>query len=168
MGVCVSIFNYVNCIYDSTFILLVPINNELFYYLENMSKMEDISQALCSLNNNDTERHLIVITFDHPNHGGGLVHKLGNQDWGKNGEQNPFHAQDMWNMYNESSNTISILIDVVEDYLFGPTQQSRVQVWGVMGFSMGGHSTFVAAANGKLIIMAKKRAKIDEKRAREN
>ncbi|KAI7856401.1 hypothetical protein BDC45DRAFT_437620 [Circinella umbellata] len=118
--------------------------------LQNMSKMEDICQALCSLNNNTTERHLIVITFDHPNHGGRLVHKLGNQDWGKNGQGNPFHAQDMWHMYNESSNTVSSLIDIVEDYLFGPTQQSRVQVWGVMGFSMGGHSTFVAAANGKI------------------
>ncbi|KAI9490038.1 hypothetical protein BDB00DRAFT_769568 [Zychaea mexicana] len=120
--------------------------------LQNMSKMEEISQALCSLNASNKDRHLVVITFDHPNHGSRLVHKLGNFAWKEGRHENPFHAQDMWSMYNESSRTVSALIDVVEDYLFGPQQEGRVQVWGVMGFSMGGHSTFMAAANGEYLV----------------
>ncbi|KAI9245901.1 Alpha/Beta hydrolase protein [Phascolomyces articulosus] len=122
--------------------------------LQNMSKMEKISQALCSLNGNNSTRHMIVITFDHPNHGSRLTEKLSNYGWEEGKQRNPYHAQDMWTMYNESSKTVSALIDVVEDYLFGPTQQSRVQAWGVIGFSMGGHSTFMAAANDPRISVA--------------
>ncbi|KAI8142548.1 hypothetical protein BJV82DRAFT_615247 [Fennellomyces sp. T-0311] len=123
--------------------------------LQDMSKMEDISQALCDLNGSgrqSTDRHLIVITFDHPNHGSRQVHRLGNFAWKEGRHQNPFHAQDMWSMFTESGRTVSALIDIVEDYLFGPTQTSRVQVWGVMGFSMGGHATFMAAANGNTLV----------------
>lgn len=123
-----------------------------------MSKMENICQAVCGLNNKKTQenakerRHIIVIAFDHPNHGTRLIHSLGNFTWKQNGHENPFHAQDMWSMFYSSSQTISGLIDIVEDYLFGPQQESRVQVWGVMGFSMGGHASFMAAANGKVFI----------------
>lgn len=118
--------------------------------LEKMSAMDPICEALCSLNDDQPgRRHLIAISFDHPNHGGRLIHRASNFAWKEGKHQNPMHAQDMWSMYHSSACTVSQLIDVVEDYLFGPQEQSRVQVWGVMGFSMGGHATFLAAASGK-------------------
>lgn len=123
----------------------------LILSVEKMSAMDPICEALCSLNdkNQPGQRHLIAISFDHPNHGGRLVHRASNFAWKEGKHENPMHAQDMWSMYHSSASTVSQLIDVVEDYLFGPQEQSRVQVWGVMGFSMGGHATFLAAASGK-------------------
>lgn len=113
--------------------------------------MEPIAQALTELNSKrqQNDAHLLVITFDSPNHGSRLVHKLGNFGWVEGKHRNPNHAVDMWTMVYSTSRTVSELIDVVEHYLFGPRQVSVVKQWGVMGFSMGGHASFMAAANGK-------------------
>lgn len=113
--------------------------------------MEPIAQELCKLNEfrKEGERHILVITFDCANHGSRLVHKLANFAWSEGKYQNPNHAIDMWTMVNSTTTTVSELIDVLEHYLFGPCENHRVQVWGVLGFSMGGHAAFMAAANGK-------------------
>lgn len=119
--------------------------------LENQSKMEPIAEALVKLNTTrkGSDAHLVVITFDSPNHGSRLTNKLANFAWVEGKHRNPNHAVDMWSMVYSTSRTVSELIDVVEHYLFGPKPSSVVQHWGVMGFSMGGHATFLAAANGK-------------------
>lgn len=113
--------------------------------------MEHIAELLCSLNENrkESDRHLLVVTFDSPNHGSRLNHKLANFAWVEGKYQNPNHAFDMWSMVMSAANTVSELIDILEHYMFGPREERTVQVWGVLGFSMGGHSAFMAAANGK-------------------
>lgn len=117
---------------------------------EKRSAVEHICQALCGINDNGTgKRHLIVVTFDHPNHGSRLVNKLSNFGWKEGRYENPTHAQDMWSMFYSSSQTVSALIDVLESYLFGPQEHKIVEKWGVLGFSMGGHASFLAAANGR-------------------
>lgn len=120
--------------------------------------MEPIAKELCKLNETrkPDESHLIVITFDSPNHGTRLVHKLSNFAWIEGTHQNPNHAIDMWSMVHANATTISELIDVIEHYLFGGLEESIVKVWGVLGFSMGGHSSFLAAANGNTIKTNKK------------
>ncbi|KAI8096598.1 uncharacterized protein BX664DRAFT_258104 [Halteromyces radiatus] len=122
--------------------------------LQNKSKMEAISQVLCSLNaskgGKPRSRHLLVVTFDHVNHGSRLVDKKANFSWKEGKHQNPNHAIDMWSMFRSGARTVSELIDVLEYYLFDSGRP--VQVWGCLGFSMGAHATFLAAANGKKMI----------------
>jgi dienelactone hydrolase len=112
--------------------------------------MEPIAQAICSLNGKrqSKERHILVVTFDSPNHGHRLVHKLANFAWTEGKHKNPNHALDMWTMVYSTSRTVTELIDMLEYYMFGPQSRSLVEVWGAVGFSMGGHATFIAAANG--------------------
>ncbi|KAL0088370.1 Alpha/Beta hydrolase protein [Phycomyces blakesleeanus] len=115
--------------------------------VQNMTKMDPICQAICKLNTNPCKkRHIIVVAFDHPNHGSRKIHHLSNYGWSENGYANPNHAMDMWSMLYNSARTVSDLVDVLEHYLFGPQYESRVQVWGVVGFSMGGHASILAAA----------------------
>ncbi|KAI9029025.1 Alpha/Beta hydrolase protein [Phycomyces nitens] len=115
--------------------------------VQNMTKMDPICQALCKLNKNPSrQRHIIVVAFDHPNHGSRKLNHLSNFGWSEEGYANPNHAMDMWSMLYNSSRTISDLMDVLEHYLFGPQTEPRVQVWGVLGFSMGGHASILAAA----------------------
>ncbi|KAI7904341.1 uncharacterized protein BX663DRAFT_432254 [Cokeromyces recurvatus] len=117
--------------------------------LQNQFKMESVSQAICQLNEHYQKgnRYILVITFDSPNHGSRLIYKPANYGWVEGKYKNPTHALDMWSMIHSTSHTVSELIDVVEYYLFGGSQQ-WVEIWGVMGFSMGGHATFLTAANG--------------------
>ncbi|GAA5797828.1 hypothetical protein HPULCUR_003224 [Helicostylum pulchrum] len=122
------------------------------------SKMEPMAEALCKLNQHrkHEENYILVITFDCPNHGTRLVHKLANFAWVEGKYENPNHALDMWSIVNSTASTVSELIDVIEHYLFGGLERSIVKVWGVLGFSMGGHSAFLAAANGNKRIIQKK------------
>ncbi|KAK4516774.1 Elongator subunit [Mucor velutinosus] len=124
--------------------------------LQNQSKMEPIAQAICQLNEkrDKNDAHILVVTFDCPNHGSRLVHKLANFAWVEGKHKNPNHALDMWSMVNSTARTVTELIDVLEHYIFGPQSGSLVQVWGCMGFSMGGHATFMAAANDSRITVA--------------
>lgn len=113
--------------------------------------METISQVLCTLNNDKQQpgqRHLLVVTFDHLNHGSRLTDKKANFAWKEGKHENPSHAFDMWSMVHAGSRTVTELIDVLEYHLFGATHRP-VEVWGCLGFSMGAHATFLAAANGK-------------------
>ncbi|ORZ25554.1 hypothetical protein BCR42DRAFT_315563 [Absidia repens] len=119
--------------------------------LQNKSKMDTIAQVLCSLNNvqrQQQQRHLLVVTFDHANHGSRLTDKKANFSWKEGKHENPTHAIDMYSMVRAGATSVSELIDVLEYHLFGATCRP-VQCWGCIGFSMGGHSTFFAAANGK-------------------
>ncbi|KAI9252633.1 Alpha/Beta hydrolase protein [Sporodiniella umbellata] len=120
--------------------------------LQKQSSMETYIQSLCGLNSHSefSRRHLIVISFDSPNHGSRLINKNANWGW----EKNPNHALDMWSMVYNTSRTVSDLIDVIEHYLFGPLEYPRVEVWGVTGFSMGGHASFMSAAEDPRVTVA--------------
>ncbi|CEP18723.1 hypothetical protein [Parasitella parasitica] len=124
--------------------------------LQNQSKMEPIAQAICQLNEKrkQGDSHILVITFDSANHGSRLVHKLANFGWVEGKHKNPNHAVDMWSMVNSTARTVTELIDVVEHYIFGPLPHSLVRTWGCIGFSMGGHATFMASANDPRITVA--------------
>ncbi|ORX53252.1 hypothetical protein DM01DRAFT_252777 [Hesseltinella vesiculosa] len=115
--------------------------------LQQKAIMEPLAGVVCPLNDTRSDpgqRHLLVVTFDQVNHGSRLVDKNANNGWEAH---NPSHAVDMWSMIHTGANTVSELIDVLEHYLFGG--QRPVQVWGCMGFSMGGHVAFLAGAQGR-------------------
>lgn len=113
--------------------------------------MEAIAQVLCSLNGNKggtlKPRHLIVVAFDHENHGSRLKDKTLNFSWKKDSKRhNPNHAMDQWRMMQAAAQTVTGLMDVLESHLF---DAPVVDIWGVLGFSMGAHSSYLVAASGK-------------------
>jgi hypothetical protein len=124
----------------------------LFTYIETKSSMEAIAQVLCSHNGKKggklLDRHLLVVAFDHLNHGTRLQDKKRNYGWTKDKNNNPTQGMDQWGMVSSAQSTVTSLIDVLEYYLFGP-DSSPVQVWGCLGFSMGAHASFITAAFGK-------------------
>ncbi|ORZ00993.1 hypothetical protein BCR43DRAFT_434969 [Syncephalastrum racemosum] len=130
--------------------------------LEKKASIQHVAEAMCSLNDKKSsgKRHLIVVAFDQPNHGTRQLHRLSNFAWKEGRHANPTHAQDMWSFFYSSAQTISLLIDIFESYLFGPLPRSIVQAWGVIGFSMGGHATYMAAAMGKLSLNEKEETRI--------
>ncbi|KAI7867969.1 Alpha/Beta hydrolase protein [Spinellus fusiger] len=124
--------------------------------LENMDRMKNICKNLCKLNENPSKerRHLIVVAFDQLNHGTRQINELSNYAWSEDGRTNINHAVDLWSMVYSCSRLISELIDVIEHYLFGPQPKSLVDVWGVLGISLGGHATVMAAAQDPRITVA--------------
>ncbi|EIE89825.1 hypothetical protein RO3G_14536 [Rhizopus delemar RA 99-880] len=123
--------------------------------LQNQASMMPLCEKLCGLNDHKdfANRHLIVVSFDSPNHGSRLVNAEANGGWQEGGKTNERHALDMWSMLYSTARTVSELMDVIEHYLFGPLDRARVETWGVVGFSMGGHAAFLAAAEGTEPVM---------------
>ena len=78
---------------------------------------------------------LIAITFDQRNHGKRLVNAECNGNWSLH------HAADMYGNIIGSAMDVSLLIDLLPDYLGISTE--RV---GMTGISMGGHATLLAMA----------------------
>ncbi|TFK19693.1 alpha/beta-hydrolase, partial [Coprinopsis marcescibilis] len=92
-------------------------------------------------------RSLIVVTLDHRNHGKRTVDPKANLAWSKNEDKhNPQHAvcpiADIARQVG-TVRDVSFLIDFLPSYLF-PQGDRRVEVWGVAGVSLGGHSTWLA------------------------
>lgn len=48
---------------------------------------------------------------------------------------------------------ISFLVDFLPAYLF-PNNQCEISAWGVVGISLGGHSTWIALSQGGLLILS--------------
>ncbi|KAG1146190.1 hypothetical protein G6F38_005101 [Rhizopus arrhizus] len=124
--------------------------------LQNQSSVGPLCEKLCWLNDHKdfAKRHLIVVSFDSPNHGSRLVDEAANYGWKEKGKENERHGLDMWSMLYGTSRTVSELMDVIEHYLFGPLERPRVETWGVVGFSMGGHASFLAAAEDPRLSVA--------------
>ncbi|KAI9307284.1 hypothetical protein BJ944DRAFT_176819 [Cunninghamella echinulata] len=123
--------------------------------LQKKRHMETIAQALCELNETkqpkQKQRHLLAISFDHLNHGSRLLVKERNYGWKESGQENPTHALNMWSTVRAGAHTVSELIDVLEFYLFGPSCHP-VEKWGTLGFSLGGHSTFLTANDPRISV----------------
>ncbi|CAO3643954.1 unnamed protein product [Cunninghamella blakesleeana] len=122
-------------------------------FVKKRRHMEKLANALCQLNENkqQQQRHLLAVSFDHLNHGSRLLVKERNFGWKENGNENPTHALNMWSTVRAGAHTVSELIDVLEFYLFGPDLHP-VEKWGTVGFSLGGHSTFLTADDPRISV----------------
>ncbi|KAJ8481398.1 hypothetical protein ONZ51_g6024 [Trametes cubensis] len=90
---------------------------------------------------------LIIVTFDHRNHGARLVDKLANWHWEEDpAKSNVRHAVDMYAIQTGTANDVSFLIDFLPAYLY-PNDERTVVRWGVAGVSLGGHSTWITLKN---------------------
>jgi len=92
-------------------------------------------------------RDLLVIAFDHRNHGERLTDDTANLGWHKKPERNnPKHAIDMYTIQTGSSHDVSFLIDSLPSYLY-PSGERSIDTWAVAGISLGGHSTWMCLKN---------------------
>ncbi|KAK6352466.1 hypothetical protein TWF730_009291 [Orbilia blumenaviensis] len=90
-----------------------------------------------------SEKGLIVASFDQRNHGTRLVSTKANQSW-KSG--NELHAIDMFGIYQGTSHDVSLLIDHVPSYVF-PDGEKVLDEWLCAGVSLGGHATWLSLVN---------------------
>ncbi|KAI0667808.1 hypothetical protein C8Q78DRAFT_1081694 [Trametes maxima] len=91
---------------------------------------------------------LIVVTFDHRNHGTRLVDARANWHWTDDPETtNVRHAIDMYAIQTGTAADVSFLIDFLPAYLF-PNDERAVGKWLIAGISLGGHATWIVLKNG--------------------
>ncbi|EGG04741.1 uncharacterized protein MELLADRAFT_72274 [Melampsora larici-populina 98AG31] len=96
-------------------------------------------------------KHLIVITFDHRNHGSRLHSIAANHAWNTHPNmpgtpiENPTHALDMYAIQTGTAEDISMLIDFIPSYLY-PERANPITAWCVAGISLGGHSAWLSGA----------------------
>ncbi|KAK6498802.1 hypothetical protein TWF481_011375 [Arthrobotrys musiformis] len=90
-----------------------------------------------------SERGLIVASFDQRNHGARLVSTKANEAWRSGNE---LHAIDMFGIYQGTSLDVSLLIDHVPSYVF-PDGDKTVDEWLCGGVSLGGHATWLSLVN---------------------
>jgi hypothetical protein len=101
--------------------------------------MADIATRLVGAWQGSAHRHrrgLIALAFDQRNHGSRLVHPPANASWRQGNET---HAQDMFGVVNGTVEDQTLLMDVVEGYLFPEGEREIDQHLG-LGVSLGGHS----------------------------
>ncbi|KZT59542.1 hypothetical protein CALCODRAFT_507427 [Calocera cornea HHB12733] len=92
---------------------------------------------------------LVIVSFDHRNHGHRTVNAENNRAWGAKGTPdggNDTHAMDMYGIFTGTGRDISFLIDFLPPYLY-PNDERTIDVWIAAGVSLGGHATWVALAN---------------------
>ncbi|KXN84560.1 hypothetical protein AN958_12306 [Leucoagaricus sp. SymC.cos] len=93
---------------------------------------------------------LMVITFDHRNHGTRLRDAKADEGWSKKPElTNDRHAR-MISTQAGTARDVSFLIDFLPAFLF-PTSDRSIRTWGIAGKSLGGHSTWLALVHDKRI-----------------
>ncbi|KAK4192938.1 hypothetical protein QBC35DRAFT_159973 [Podospora australis] len=108
---------------------------------KNRANMADIASRCVGAWNafsGSRERGLIAIAWDQRNHGSRLVDETSNGAWR---EGNPNHALDMWGMINGMVQDQSLLLDVIEGYLF-PKSERSIDQHLALGISLGGHSVW--------------------------
>ncbi|KAJ7086014.1 Alpha/Beta hydrolase protein [Mycena belliarum] len=98
---------------------------------------------------NERERDLLVVAFDHRNHGTRLRAQVANLDF----KDNPNHVHDMYSVQTGTAKDVSFVMDFLPAYLFTSGERSIVE-WGVAGVSLGGHSTWIAAAEDPRVKIA--------------
>lgn len=124
--------------------------------IENAESMTEINKALTALNSKApkdaaSRTHLLVVSFDHVNHGSRLVDNNKNLAWRDAEYDNKTHAMDMWSFQKSAADTVSLLIDLLEFYVF-PDQDTKIVQYGVLGFSLGGHASYLASSKGLVLI----------------
>ncbi|KAJ7052486.1 Alpha/Beta hydrolase protein [Mycena amicta] len=106
-----------------------------------MDDMQNLTSAMLAASTEKKGKDLMVVMFDHRNHGTRLVDKAFNSDF----ETNPNHALDMYGVQLGTARDVSFVIDFLPSYLF-PLGQRTIDSWGISGVSLGGHSTWIAGA----------------------
>ncbi|KAG2151239.1 Alpha/Beta hydrolase protein [Suillus bovinus] len=92
----------------------------------------------------ERKKDLIVVAFDHRNHGARLVDHQRNLVWSKDpAENNDQHAMDMYTIQTGTAQDVSFLIDHLPSFLY-PSGERTIVEWGISGGSLGGHSTWIA------------------------
>ncbi|KIM84769.1 hypothetical protein PILCRDRAFT_368511 [Piloderma croceum F 1598] len=118
--------------------------------LSSSKNVEHIAESL--VQNRETQksidsqrrRDLIVITFDHRNHGTRLVDSNANNGWSRHSDKNnDRHALDMYCIQTGTARDVSFLIDFLPAYLY-PSNERTISTWGIGGISLGGHSTWIS------------------------
>jgi len=92
---------------------------------------------------------LVIVSFDHRNHGHRTVNAEHNKAWGPKNHPdggNDTHAMDMYGHFTGTGRDISFLIDFLPPYLY-PNDERIIDLWIAAGVSLGGHATWVALAN---------------------
>ncbi|KAG0700568.1 Alpha/Beta hydrolase protein [Suillus ampliporus] len=90
------------------------------------------------------KKDLIVVAFDHRNHGTRLVNKQRNLEWSEDPRKNnDQHAVDMYTIRTGSAQDVSFLIDHLPSFLY-PSGQRTIVEWGMGGIDIGGLSTWTA------------------------
>ncbi|KAJ7454866.1 Alpha/Beta hydrolase protein [Mycena latifolia] len=98
---------------------------------------------------NEKQKDLMIVAFDHRNHGTRLRAPTANLDF----KENPNHVHDMYSIQTGTAKDVSFVMDFLPAYLF-PGGERTISEWGVAGVSLGGHSTWIAgAADPRLKLM---------------
>ncbi|KAJ6570293.1 Alpha/Beta hydrolase protein [Mycena vulgaris] len=100
-----------------------------------------ISALMKAAAEHEKPQDLMVVAFDQRNHGTRLRDPVANLGF----EQNANHAHDMYSIQAGTAKDVSFVMDFLPAYLF-PLGERTIAEWGVAGVSLGGHSTWIAAA----------------------
>ncbi|KAI0782302.1 hypothetical protein C8Q75DRAFT_727589 [Abortiporus biennis] len=110
-------------------------------FFEKLAKKREGTQAVLA--------DLLIITFDHRNHGVRLVDQIANYPWSKIPERNnDRHAIDMYAIEVGTALDACFLVDFLPSYLF-PNNERVVTEWVIAGLSLGGHSAWIALARDR-------------------
>ncbi|KAG0700571.1 hypothetical protein DFH29DRAFT_1054639, partial [Suillus ampliporus] len=97
-----------------------------------------------SANPSPRKKDLIVVAFDHRNHGRRLVDKQRKFQWSKDPKKNnDQHAVDLYTIQTGLAQDASFLIEHLPSFLY-PSRERTIVEWGMSGISVGGHSTWIA------------------------
>ncbi|KIM40446.1 hypothetical protein M413DRAFT_445902 [Hebeloma cylindrosporum] len=107
------------------------------------AQVDGIARALAEKTSSSTHnrRTILIVTLEHRNHGSRLIDARANNSWTET-EDNSRHALDMYAIQTGTARDVSFLIDFLPSYLF-PHDESKIDSWGVVGISLGGHSTWI-------------------------
>ncbi|KAJ7677325.1 Alpha/Beta hydrolase protein [Mycena rosella] len=112
--------------------------------------VQDLISALVNAAaDSEKAQDLMVVAFDHRNHGSRLRSEVANLDF----KDNPNHMHDMYSIQMGTAKDVSFVMDLLESYLF-PSGERTIAEWGCCGVSLGGHSTWIVAATDPRVKIA--------------
>ncbi|TFK40093.1 Alpha/Beta hydrolase protein [Crucibulum laeve] len=113
--------------------------------------IDNIAKRVVDLTKDCLQQNLLVITFDHRNHGTRMVNAKANDAWStEHDRHNERHAVDMYSIQSGTARDVSFVIDFLPAYLY-PMGDRAIVEWGVAGISLGGHSTWLSLTKDKRI-----------------
>ncbi|KAG8908495.1 hypothetical protein FRB99_005853 [Tulasnella sp. 403] len=113
-------------------------------------QIQTFASSLLNTSNDEPQaKELLVITFDHRNHGSRLINPKSNLSWNTKciDKHNEKHAVDMYAMQTGAASDVSFLIDFLPAYLY-PNGEREIVDWGVIGISLGGHAAWIVLKDG--------------------
>ncbi|KAG2105168.1 Alpha/Beta hydrolase protein [Suillus cothurnatus] len=115
-------------------------------YLVNTTKVIFDESYSSESGGEERKKDLIIVAFDHRNHGARLVDQKRNLAWSEDpAKNNDQHAVDMYTIQTGTAEDVSFLIDHLPSFLY-PLGERTIVEWGICGVSLGGHSTWIALA----------------------